>query len=280
MNRYGFYGGVIFLIAVNALVLAGVWYNRSGTPDAAVELTERELTLSPINKENSGVSLRLDWRQYGDRELKWFDKDKLTFVGFDCSTPVGSADAEIRYRKALPRKTFVVMEFEGKAWETWQTLELKKFEDMEAKIIKGDKARNDLAKAKKRFAWEIVADSRLFPVDAGNNPKRLRELYPDRSRFIITSARVRLHYRSAVLEKGKLLEPAKLRGIIEEVLTDTVRVPRDKQGLLRPLALKNDYWRHNVYDDETNEKPKPPRYKVVLNYGRRYEPWVVTVRPY
>jgi hypothetical protein len=280
MKQYGFYGGLIILIAVNAMVMAGVWHNRSGVPDAAVELTERELTLSPIDKENSGVSLRLDWRQYGDRELKWFDRDKLTFVGFDCSTPVGTADAEIRYGKALPRKTFVVLEFEGKAWEAWQALELKKFEDMEAKIIKGEKARNDLAKAKKRFAWELVANSRLFPVDVGNDPKRLRETYSDRSRFIITPARVGLDYHGAVCEKGKIKEPAKLRGIIEEVLTDTVRVQRDKQGLLRPLGMKDGYWRHNVYDEETNEKPKPPRYRALLNYGRRYEPWVVTVRPY
>jgi hypothetical protein len=280
MKQYGFYGGLIILIAVNAIVLAGVWHNRSGTPDAAVELTERELTMSPIDKENSGVSLRLDWGGYGYRELKWFDRDKLAFVGFDCSIPVGSADAEIRYGKALSRKTFVVLEFEGKAWEAWQALELKRFEDMEAKIIKGEKARNDLSKAKKQFAWELVADSRLFPVDVGNDPKRLREMYPDRSRFIITPARVRLHYNGAVREYGKLMEPASLKGSIEEVLTDTVRVPRDKQGLLRSLASKDNYWRHNVYDEETNEKPKPPRYKVLLNYGRRYEPWVITVRSY
>jgi hypothetical protein len=280
MRRYGLYGGVAILIAVNALVLAGVWCNRSGAPDASLELTSRELTLGRIDRENSGVSLRLDWGEYGDRELEWFDRNKLVSVGFDCGTPVGAADAELRYGKTLPRKTFVVLEFEGKGWEAWRAKEQKKIDEMEAKITKGEKARNDLAKAKKRFAWELVAHSRLFPVDVGNDPKKLRGIYPDRSRFIITPARVRLYYHGAVREKGKITEPAELRGSIEEVLTDTVRVPRDKQGLLRPLGLKVDYWRHNYYDEESDKKPEPPRYRVVVNYGRRYEPWVVTVRPY
>jgi hypothetical protein len=278
MKRYGFYGGLIFLVAVNALVLAGVRYNRSGMPDATVELTERELILNRTDSENSGVSLRLDWQRHFDRELDWFDRDKLASLGFDCGTPVDAADAVTRYGKALPRKTFVVLEFEGKAWAAWQTREKKKLEDMETKIANGELARSDLAKAQKRFAWELVAASRLFPVDVGNDPKRLREIYPDRQRFIITPARVRLHYRGAVREKGKLMEPVGLRGIIEDVLTDTVQVPRDKQGLLRSLGRRGGYWRPDVYVEGTNEKPAPPRYRVVLSYGRRYEPWVVSVR--
>ena len=268
------------MIAVNALVLTGVWYNRSGMPDAAVELTERELILNRIDKENSGVSLHLDWRQYDDRELDWFGRVKLASLGFDCSTPAGAADAEMRYGKALPRKSYVVLEFEGKAWETWQSREVKRFEEMEAKIARGELARKELINAKKRFAWELVAASRLFAVDAGNDPKRLRGIYPDRRRFIITPARVRLHYHRAVHDKGKLVETARLSGGIEEVLTDTVQVPREKQGLLRPLGVKDGYWRPNIYVEETNEKPLPPRYKVVLNYGRRHEPWVASVAPW
>ena len=279
MKRYGLYGGLLLLAVVNLLVLAGVWYNRSGEPEATVELTERELSLNRIEEENSGVSLRLDWRQYEDRELEWFDKKKLAEVGFDCSTPVDASDAEMRYGKALPRKTFVVLEYEGKAWEAWQAWELKRFEAMEAKISDGEVARKELTEAKKRFAWELVAASRLFPVDVGNDPKRLREMYPDRRRCIITPARVRLHFHSPVREKGKLMEPARLRGGIEEVLTETVQVPRDKQGLLRPLRPRSGYWRPNVYVEEKNVKPMPPRYRAVLNYGRRYEPWVVAVRP-
>ncbi len=279
MKRYGFYAGLFLLIAVNALVLAGVRYNRSGTPDATVELTERELTLGRIDKENSGMSLYLNWCQYDSQELKWFDRDKLASVGFDCSTPVDAADAEMRYGKALPRKTFVVLEFEGNSWERWQARRRKKLEDMEAKIAGGEVKRKDLVEAKKRFAWEFLAASRLFPVDAGNDPKRLRAKYPDRRRFIITPARVRLFYQSAVREKGKLVQPAGLSGTIEEVLTDTVQVPRDKQDLLRPLELKESYWQPGANAYVTNDKPIPPRFKVVLSYGRRYEPWVVTVRP-
>jgi len=279
MKRYGLYGGLVLLAIVNLLVLAGVRLNRSGEPDASVELTERELSLNRIEKENSGVSLRLDLQQYGDRESEWFDKKKLTEVGFDCSTPVDAADAGFRYRKALPRKTFVVLEYEGKAWEAWQARESKELEAMEAKISKGEVARKELTEAKKRYAWELVAASRLFPVDVGNDPKKLRVTYPDRHRFIITPAKVRLHFHGTVNEKGKPIEPARLKGSIDDILTDTVQVPRDKQGLLRTLQTKGQSWQRNYYEQEQNEKPMPPRFKAVLNFGQRYEPWVVAVRP-
>jgi hypothetical protein len=280
MKRYGLYAGFILLIAVNTLVLAGVWCNRSGTPDAVVELTSRELILGRIDRENSGVSLRINWRRYDDEGLQWFDRDKLAAVGFDCGTPVGAADAYLRYAKALPRKTFVVLEFEGKAWEAWQARKRKRLENMEAEVSKGVTGSKELSEAKKRFARELVAASRLFPVDVGNDPKRLREIYTDRARFIITPARVRLSYHMAVREKGKITAPARLSGSVEEVLTDTVRVPRDKQGLLRSLIRRVDHWRYRVYDEASDVKLEPPRYGVVLKYGRRYEPWVEMVRPY
>lgn len=278
MKRYGFYAGLIILIAVNAFVLAGVRYNRSGSPDAAVELTERELPLNYADEENSGMSFHLDWRQYDGRELKWFDRGKLVSLGFDCRIPVDAGGAETRYRKALPRKTFVVLEFEGREWRNWQASEQKDLRETEAKVIKGKETREELDKAKKQFARELATASRLFPVDVGNDPKRLRVAYPDRRHFIITPAKVRLQYHSEVREKGKLVEPAVLSGMIEEVLTDTVQVPREMQSLLRSLKSEDGPRPAIFYLAGSNEKPIPPRYRVVLNYGRRYEPWVASVQ--
>lgn len=280
MKRYGFYWGLFLLITVNIVVLAKIGYNRSGTADAVVELTERELPLNSLGRENSGVSFRIDWRQYDGHEMKWFDKDKLAAIGFDCGIPVEARDAERRYIRALPRQTFVVLEYEGKAWQAWQAQQMKKLGEMEAKIISGETAPRDLAKAKKRYAWELVAASRLFSIDVGNDPELLRKTYPDRTRFIITPARVRLRYICAVKENNRLVEPPVLRGIVEDILTDEVQAPRDKQGLLRSLEMNDGHLRPIVYSEDTNTRPKPPRYRVVLNFGQRYEPWVAAVRPY
>ena len=40
-----FIAGLAIIIVTNIVALAGVAYNRSGEPDAVVELTERELGL-------------------------------------------------------------------------------------------------------------------------------------------------------------------------------------------------------------------------------------------
>jgi len=280
VKRHGFYSALFLLLAVNALVLGGIAYNRSGTADANVELTERELPLNPADSENSGMSLRIDWRRYDGHESQWFDRSKLVSIGYDCALPVDAADAERHYAKALSRKTFVVLEYEGKSWETWKAREMRQLGAMEAGIARGETAPKELAKAKKRLELELVTGSRLFAVDAGNDPEKLRKAYPDGRRFIIAAARVRLNYRGAIREKGKPAEPPALRGIIEDVLTDTIQVPRDRQGLLRSLELKDGRSRPNAYSDETSEKPTPPRYRAILSFGRRHEPWVVAVRPY
>ena len=49
--------GLAIIIATNVVALAGVAYNRSGNPEAQIELTERELAMPHryrMNKENRG----------------------------------------------------------------------------------------------------------------------------------------------------------------------------------------------------------------------------------
>jgi hypothetical protein len=281
MKWYGLSAAFVLLVIVNVVVLAGVRYNHSGEPDAVVELTERELPLAWSGRENSGTALQLDWRRYDEDGPEWFDRRKLTEVGFDCGTAPDAPDADLRYGRALPRKTFVVLEFEGAAWEAWQARARKKLEAMEADITAGKAGRLESAKARKRFAWERVVGSRLFPVDVGNDPKLLRKRYPDRNRCIITPAVVRLRFRSAQREKGKPEKPAAVYGWIEEILTGTIQVPRDRRGLLTKVTSGGRPWKSFYYDEKNEEKPPPaPRYKVVLKYGKRLEPWVTAVLPY
>ena len=57
--------GIALILAVNAVALAGVAYNRSGEPDSVLRLTERELQASygwHGSAENSGAALTLRWR--------------------------------------------------------------------------------------------------------------------------------------------------------------------------------------------------------------------------
>ena len=63
MKRYGIMTALLLLLVVNGIVLGGVYYNRSGIPEATLTMTERELPLAYNyrHKENSGVTLRLNW---------------------------------------------------------------------------------------------------------------------------------------------------------------------------------------------------------------------------
>ncbi len=65
MKRYGLIGAIALIVLTNVVVLAGVVYNRSGEPDAVVQLTERELSWlkrwDVTDKEDTGIYLKLKW---------------------------------------------------------------------------------------------------------------------------------------------------------------------------------------------------------------------------
>ena len=77
--------GVGLILASNAVALAGVWYNRSGEPQAQLQLSEREIQLPYDSwlrgEENSGLRLQLAWRQ-ADADWSWLDEAKLRELGF------------------------------------------------------------------------------------------------------------------------------------------------------------------------------------------------------
>ena len=90
MTRKGALVAAAVVIFFNLATLAAVWVNRSGEPEAVLQLTERELSLPPREAENTALALQLEWV---DTELLrpgpgWFDKRKLEEIGFDCSVPL------------------------------------------------------------------------------------------------------------------------------------------------------------------------------------------------
>lgn len=110
---------------------------------------------------------------------------------------------------------------------------------------------------------EELSQSRLFVVDAGTNPQRLRESYSDVSRFIVARGVVKLAYRN---ENGR----AWATGQIDAISVDEVHVPLEHR-----LALE-----HIIQQDKPSQgEGKPPRYQVELLYGSRYEPWIGSIRP-
>lgn len=274
MKRGGLLYALILVLVVNGIVLAGVAYNRSGEPDAVVRLTERELRLEAHDRENSAVSLRVALQRQNDDQrgpFPWLDRGKLEELGFDCRTPPDAPDAGVRYGRALPRRVWLVLEYEGAAWQAWLIQARQRLAELSRRNGKPEKESRSREFEAKRLSQAMATGSRLFAIDAANDPALLRKRHPDRTRCIVTPALVRIQLLSARDQEPR--RAARLTGYVQQLLGDSIQVPPGHGKLLASLAASGP----EPYFDGSPGDPVAPRYQVELRYGRRHEPWVTAV---
>lgn len=270
--RLLFATGCILLAVVNFTVLSRVADNRQGQADAHLWLTERELPkISWLAQENSGVELRLVWRTLAREENEvnggkpsWLSSKKLEELGFQFADAVPTE--EQRDRAALSREVFLVLEYNGGAYHN-AVRRAERAVEKEEEALRTNPADKGLQsarqQAKRRLRMEELSQSRLFVVDAGTDPQRLRESYSDASRFIVARGVVKLAYRN---ENGR----AWATGQIDAISVDEVHVPLEHRLALEQIIQQ---------DKPSQGEGKPPRYQVELLYGSRYEPWIGAIRP-
>lgn len=268
--RRAFAVGVALVLLVNAVALAGAWYNRSGAPEATLRLTERELLVPwgwGMHAENSGVALQMQWQVAMTppagpgaprREtLAWLDAATMQALGF--AVPVSTdADARRRYARQLSRDVLLVLELDGPAYQASvqrAVEELARTEALLAAAPADDRLRQEVAEAGLQLQREQTRASRLFIVAAGLSLAELRARYPDRSRYAILPGQVGPivdEYENAV----------RYRGYIAGVKAGAIHVPL----AFRPVferALRQS-------GDEM-----PARFQADVHVGRRLEPWLV-----
>jgi hypothetical protein len=283
MRQRGMIFAIGLVLLVNAVVLGGAAYNRSGEPDATVTLTEREMPLVSGygRSENSGVSFRIRTDHYGywrrhqaaDIAFAWLDRAKLESLGFDVKTPITGAEAYDHYSRMLPRRIFSVLEYEGTVWEQWRARVEQELIDLKRTAPGPLLSAQELVSARKDHERELRNGSRLFIIDAGNDAGELRRLYPDRGRFLILPAKVHIFASGGHAgPDGKIVE-AGLRGSIELLITEVV-VPRGLQVNLDARRATGPLVSVDPYPGDHE-----PRYEVVLRSGKRYEPWIADIRP-
>ncbi len=273
MNRRYVYIALGLLLLVNTVVLVGVARNRRGVPDASPILSERELPLSWDfrDRENTGVSLRLNVN-YDNDEQQWFDETKLAELSFD--TRRFKERDHGRTRQALPKKAYVVLEYNGEAWQQYRLRQLEEITALPLKVEQGkleaDAAENQARE--KRFQLDVA--SRLFSVDVGLDPRALRLRYPDRSRYVIVPAQVRMQFDWRPKPSDKQ-DARRLFGRVQQILVDQLHVPRDLQGGLLAMPEKS-----RIQPGYTYYNPKDPvrvRYQVQVAFGQRLEPWITGI---
>ncbi len=284
MKRYGLHIAIAIIMLTNVIVLLGVAYNRSGKSESTLNLTERELPIKYISKENSGLFLNLNWNTSGQKlngsissKTHWLNKSKLEQLGFDTSYPLDSKKSWKQYYRQLPKKAFIVLEYEGASWKEWQRIVKEEIKSLQEKLKK-EKKKNSISYQKSRIKnliWDLNHKSRLFAIDAGANPFNLREKYPNQSQYLIVPGAIKiqkLNY-SEFNSEGKKISKPYISGYIKELSIIDIYVPSDQKAVLRTLPK-----RVSKYASKQDEILKgKPRYKVQLSLGKRFEPWIQSI---
>jgi len=277
------WAGGALIIAVNAIVLGGVSWNRSGEPLAQAQLSERELGIpyywqAGMSKENSGLALQLEWRvgkrsaepfdpaqhpMIHDRSADWLDEKKLLSLGF--RTPA-LLDADHDFRlvvdRQLARSVWLLLEFDGESYQRVLGNAERRLEHVRQSMpgsASPESTRSTLESAESALRRERDHETRLFVIDADLDPAVLRGRYPDSARHLILRGRI-------TAPRFRTSDPRKLpAGFVEAVDIDSIHVPARFRHVFD--TLKGD----RAHDG-------PPRFQVNLAWGRRFEPWIVDVQ--
>jgi len=269
--------GFALILIVNVIALVGVMANRSGKPEAVVEFTERELSIPyyKMNDENSGLALHLNWRTLPESKddsypyysrwgsPAWFNAQKLAEIGFVIDETT-CPEEDSKRKELLPKDSFIVLEYDGDAYqEALQRAEksLRKAEDA-LKANEKDKDLQDRFKgASNNLEAERNSASRLFAIDAGLDAGKLRQRYPDRSKFIIMRGIVGLECRFAKNKK-------EMAGHIADIRINKINVPLSYRKLFDSIEAQNKSLKRGH---------ESPPYRVQVAYGSRFEPWIQRV---
>jgi hypothetical protein len=165
--------------------------------------------------------------------------DLLRDLGFDVSVDPAAADAGEHYRRVLPRAAFVAFELAGPAWQA----------------LLAAREREAGPDGPPRPGDPRSTGSRLVPVDAAREAATLATRYPNARTHLIAAATIGMRRHT---EPG--VEPY-LAGWVMTVDPREMHVPRELAARLPPR-------------DRRDEQPS---FTVEIDYGRRFEPWVVGV---
>ncbi|WP_275545596.1 MULTISPECIES: DUF4824 family protein [unclassified Pseudomonas] len=242
--------GLGLILTSNAVALAGVWYNRSGEPQAQLQLSEREIQLPYDSwlrgEENSGLRLQLAWRQ-ADADWSWLDEAKLRELGFAPNDLGRSAE----------RPLWLVLELDGPSYRKQverAKAALASAQTALAAIPQDETLRQQRDQRQLELRHEQEQATRLLLVDAGLDAGALRKAWPDRQAQVILAGRLTPyrygdtpHYSASVALEG-----------------DRISVPRRYREAF-------GQWRQYRYDE------KRPKVQVEVAFGQRHEPWLISV---
>lgn len=268
--------GLALILLTNAVALLGVYWNRSGEPESIITLTQRELNQPygwGMNRETSGMSLRINWRvpltdekywpgSFSGGNPAWLDQAKMASLGFDVSP---ATDMQDKYRwsnRQLGKEVMLVLEMDGPTYLQALQRAKQNAAGQAAKLaaLPDDKGmQNDAKNAHEEAKREEQENSRLFAIDAGLDLPELRAKYPDRSHYAIVRAQVRPW---SVSGQGKSA------GYVDHISIDQINVPHEYQTAF-DTKVRLPIERMQTSGQRT--------FKATVAFGQRLEPWLVGI---
>lgn len=262
------------VLLVNAFILIGVWYNRSGDPESTVVITEREVRM-PYSWNKDQTSLHIDWRivsSEGDsynsyNSPAWFDQEKLVSLGFEF---FDNYDSNINTH-FIEAEAILVLEYDGDAYQKAVKIaqdRVGKVERKLAQLVGGDELKTeleielqaDLKDAQETLKHEELSASRLFVIDAGLDEETLRAQYPDNQRFILTYGIVNVGSYGSYGNNVK----SDIHGRIYRLSVEKLHIGNTVSSIIDKFDQNGQYSR-NV---------NLPRFSLGVHYGQKLEPWI------
>lgn len=268
-RRHTLISGIALILVANAVVLGGVAWNRSGDPECTLALTQRELQQPywrGMNRENSGMSMRLNWRviggdkrwnySYSGGAPDWLDQAKMESLGFDVSVAQGMK-ANHQTNRQLSKEVLLVLEMDGPAYQQVLQGTRQNAAEQDARLAAqpdSEELKRKAKQAQDEAKREEQDNSRLFAVDAGLNQAELRAKYPDRSHYAIVRGQVR------PWSTGK---PEKIMGYINRISIDGINVPYELRSIFEQSVLGQPSARQT--------------FEASVAFGQRLEPWLLGI---
>jgi hypothetical protein len=241
MPRYWLpFAGFATIGVVSVGMLLAAYYNRLGSPESVLELSEREVALSSDGAKQSEfgvVSLRLLWRVESPggnaaltntpslQRVPWITRQKLEELKVAPSRDV---------RPYSWASVLLVLELNGPAYE------------------------RALAGRCEEACGREEMPSRLYVVNAGRNLKDLRKMYPDRAHYAIVHGVLRIALDTATGE---------VAGYVDGLNIETIRCSESLRS--NTVSPAGDTPRRRFLEKHS--------YKAVVAFGRRLEPWVLSM---
>lgn len=261
--------GSALILLTNAVVLLGAAYNRSDEPESLLQLSQREFQDDRWNniKDNSGITLTLNWRVIREKSSQqhdydydpgysagkwgtpvWLNKAKMAELGFDVVKLAGTSESGRHYKESLSREALLVLELNDQAYQH-ELKRAKDYAEQSRALLAGNPDKQEFKQrvknAEEYYKKEEKINSRLFVIDAGIDLQKLRTAYPDRTRYAIVHG---LIHPSTMHEKNE----TQVWGNISELHAERINVPLNYRKIFDHVAP----------------------YEVTIAFGKRLEPWI------